>query len=62
MMESVDVTLGNLPPPFTLDSDLKPTDVVKEFSGVIGQIGELINAGDYVELRDAHNEVGVSIR
>lgn len=45
-------------PPFTVHLDyLNPTDIIKEFYGVIGQDGELIHAGDYVELRSAHHEV-----
>ena len=45
-------------PPFTLHFDhIQPDDAIGEFHGVIGQDGEIVHTGDYVELSSAHHEV-----
>ena len=56
------VTLSELPAdsiPFTIQLEqlIHFDDIVKEFGGVIGQNGALINIGDYVELSSAHYQV-----
>ena len=56
-----EVTLGDLQTrsqPFTLHlKDIHPSDMVQEFNGVIAQDGELVTAGDYVQLSSDYQEV-----
>ena len=54
LAEIQEVTLGDLKnqtQPFVLHlNNIHPSDMVQEFNSVIGQDGELINSGDYVQL------------
>ena len=36
--------------------------MVKQFCGMIGQNGELVHDGEFVELNSPHNEVGIKIK
>ena len=61
LAEIQEVTLGDLQnqtQPFALHlNDIHPSDMVQDFNGVIGQDGELINAGDYVQLSSDYQKV-----
>lgn len=49
-------------PPFTLHFDhIQSDDVIREFLGFVGQDGELVHTGDYVELSLAHHEVRMRV-
>lgn len=50
--------------PFTLKLEqlIDFQDLVKEFGGVIGQDGDLLKVGDYVELSSASCEVNIEGR
>ena len=56
-----EVTLGDLQTQsqlFTLHlNNIHPSDIVQEFNGEIAQDGELITAGDYVQLSSDYEEV-----
>ena len=49
-------------PSLTVHLDhLNLTDIVKQFGGMIGQNGQLVHDGDFVELNSPHYEVGINI-
>lgn len=58
----MDFQLKGSPLPYTWSTYINGDDGVKEFSGVIGQDGELIHIRDFVELSYTHEEVCFRIR
>ena len=64
LAENPRATVGDLSsqqPSMTVHLDhLNLTDIVKQFCGVIGQNGELVHDGDFVELNSPHYEVGIN--
>ena len=60
LAENPRVKMGELSsqqPPLT--DHLNSTDTVKQFCGVIGENGELVHDGHFVELDSPHHGVGI---
>ena len=54
--------LSSQQPPMSVHLDRSSwSDTVKQFCGVIGQNGELVHDGEFVELDSSHYGVGVVI-